>query len=272
MPLYVNTNVASLNSQRRLYTATNNQSESMRRLSSGKRIINGMDDASGIGIANRKIAQIRGLHQAQRNANDGISILQVADGSLEEVANALQRVRELSVQMSNSSYSTSDRSNAQTEIDQLLSEINRMANEHTFNDMNILDGGYANQQFHIGENQDEVMSITIPSTTISALGLTTIGVSTQANAETAISTIDTALNSLLNIRAELGSKMNRLESAISSLAISEAEMEASRSRFQDLDVASETGNLTSRSIIQQASVSILAQANQQPQMALQLLG
>nr|AFK73933.1 flagellin protein FliC [Candidatus Magnetococcus massalia]CRH07690.1 Flagellin [Candidatus Magnetococcus massalia] len=272
MPLYVNTNVASLNAQRNLMTSSNELRTTFSRLSSGLRINSAKDDAAGLAITNRMTAQIRGLNQAIRNANDAISVSQVSEGALEETTNALQRIRELAVQSANAIYNSDDRENLHKEVTQMKEEIDRISAHTQFNKLNVLDGTYSAQNFHIGAFEDQTISITITGATLSQLGLTNLTISTASGANSAIALVDIALNSVSDTRADLGAKQSRFESVISNLSNIVENMSASRSRIQDADIAMETSNLTRVSILQQAGTAVLAQANQQPQLALQLLG
>ena len=282
MPLFINTNVASLNAQRNLMKSTNALGTTFSRLASGLRINSAKDDAAGLAISDRMTAQIRGLSQAVRNANDGISLSQVAEGALEETTNALQRIRELAVQSANDSNNTGDREDIQQEVDALQAEIQRIAVDTEFNSMPILDGTYKAGQdavFHIGANINQTITVAIGDTQASALlGATStygegqINVETQMDAEQVIDQVDNAIDSVSDIRAKLGAVQSRFESIISNLSNVVENVSAARSRILDADVAAETATLTKNAILQQAGTAVLAQANQQPQLALQLLG
>ncbi|MBF0283708.1 MAG: flagellin FliC [Magnetococcales bacterium] len=272
MALYINTNVAAINAQRNLNKVTTSLGKTFNRLASGLRINSAADDAAGLSISNRMTAQIRGLNQSARNANDAISLVQVAEGAMEETSNALQRIRELSVQASNDTLTTSDRSSLQKEVDQLLSEIDRIANNTRFNNIDLLTGDFSNKEFHVGAQSGQVINFSIRSARISSLGVSSISITTISLANSVITTIDNALNSISDIRATLGSVQNRFESVISNLQNVVENLASANSRIMDADVAQETANLTRSSILQQAGTAVLAQANQQPQLALQLLG
>lgn len=278
MALTINTNVASLNAQRNLGATQTNLSKSMQRLSSGLRINSAKDDAAGLAISDRMTAQIRGLNQAARNANDGISLAQTAEGALQEVTNILQRVRELSVQGANDTNGPNDRGSITDEIVQQLKELDRIANSTQFNGTNLLDGNAtvtAGLTFQVGANTtaNDTINVTIASSTVTDLGLTTpvADIADAAGFQTMIDDVDDALTTVDDIRGNLGAVQNRFESTIANLNNVAENLSASRSRILDADIAQETSNMTKQNILQQAGVSILAQANQQPQLALSLL-
>lgn len=272
MALYINTNVASLNAQR--YMAKNNVdlSKTFRRLSSGLRINTAADDAAGLAISNRFTAQIRGLNQSVRNANDAISLIQVAEGALDETTNALQRIRELAVQAANDTNVSSDRSDLQKEVDQLLSEINRIANDTEFNTQNLLNGSFSGKVMQVGAFCTQTITFSILAASANALGVSGLAISQNSIAGAALTTLDNAINSVAEIRANLGALQNRFESVIANLSNVSENISQARSRMMDADIAQETSRLTKVSILQQAGTAVLAQANQQPQLALQLLG
>ncbi|MEO5334255.1 MAG: flagellin FliC [Magnetococcus sp. YQC-5] len=278
MALTVTTNVHALMAQRKLLHTTNALGTSFQRLASGLRINSARDDAAGLTITTRMTSQIRGLNQAARNANDAISMVQVVEGALEETTNALQRIRELSIQAANDTLMTSDRLAVQKEINQLLSEIDRIATQTKFNNQVLLSGAWdvTSKTFQVGADGGQTIAMRVRrTTTISLISLVaggTIGVTTQASANTAIGRIDSALDSVSDIRAGLGAYQNRFESVIANLNNVAENTSAARSRIMDADIASESANLTRNAILQQAGTAILAQANQQPQIALQLLG
>ena len=272
MALYVNSNIASLNAQRNLNKSTNVLNNTFHRLAAGLRINSAKDDAAGQGISDRLTAQIRGLNQAGRNANDAISLAQVAEGAMAETTNALQRMRELAVQAANDSYTDEDRASSQKEVDQLIAEIQRIAEDTEFNGMNLLTGSFKAKRFHVGAFKDQVIGMSINALSINALNVDNLVISTRTNANNAISTIDLAINSVADVRSELGAAQNRFQSVIANLSNVSENISAARSRIMDADVAAETATLTKYSILQQAGTAVLAQANQQPQLALQLLG
>ncbi len=277
MAQVVNTNVMSLNSQRNLNRSQSSMSTSLQRLSSGLRINSAKDDAAGLAIAERFTAQIRGLDQAQRNANNAISLVQTAEGALNEVSNNLQRMRELAVQLSNGALSSSDRESLSLETQQLSLEIARVSNATDFNGTDVI-GSAQSITFQIGANAAAANNQIVVSTkdaigasgAISAVAFS--GMSSQASARNAISAIDNSIDNINKIRSNMGTQQNRLESVVRNLANVSENMSASRSRVQDADFAVETANLTRTQILQQAGTAMLSQANSIPQNVLGLLG
>ncbi|MBF0588056.1 MAG: flagellin FliC [Magnetococcales bacterium] len=293
MALYINTNVYSLNSQRKLHNVTGKLGTSFERLSSGLRINRSKDDAAGLSISQRMTGQIRGLNQAVRNTNDAISMVQVAEGALDETTNSLQRIRELAVQAASDTMMSGDREDIWNEIEQLVSEIGRVSSSTKFNTMQMLgeSTGSYDIKFQVGENAFQTYDLTIMNAGASALGVHASNVGTafsmgggsaaatgmttasaQVRATSVLSMVDSALDSVSDIRAQLGASQSRFESIVANLSNVSENTSAARSRIMDADIASETSSLTRNSIMQQASTAILAQANQQPQLALQLLG
>jgi len=271
MALTINTNVASLNAQRNLGTSQSSLAKSMQRLSSGLRINSAKDDAAGLGISNRMTSQIRGLNQAARNANDGISLAQTAEGALAESTNILQRMRELAIQSANDTNSVDDRTSLNAEVTQLIAELDRIAGNTTFNGRGLLNGSTDGALFQVGAEAGQTISISITSADATALGVNAVTVSSQTGASTAIGLVDSAITTIDGIRGQLGAVQNRFESTIANLSNVSENLAAARSRILDADVAQETSNMTKFNILQQAGVSILAQANQGPQLALSLL-
>ncbi len=278
MSVVITTNIASLNAQRNLNASQGGLNTSMARLSSGLRINSAADDAAGLAISDRMTSQIRGLNQAVRNANDGISMAQTAEGALDETTNLLQRMRELAVQAANDTNTSTDRSSLDAEFTQLQEEIDRIADTTEFNSQKLLSGGFAvsGAVFHIGANANQVISVKINSMGAGALGsgsanVGAIGISTQVHANSAIAILDLAIGTVDEERGKLGAVMNRLESTISNLSNVSENISASRSRILDADIAKETSNMTMNNILQQTGVSVLAQANQSTQLALSLL-
>ncbi|MDH3347553.1 MAG: flagellin [Desulfobulbaceae bacterium] len=279
MALVINTNVASLNAQRNLGTSQVSLNRSMQRLSSGLRVNSAKDDAAGLAISDRMTSQIRGLNQAVRNANDGISMAQTAEGALQETTNLLQRMREISVQSANDTNTDNDRLSLDAEFQQLKEEIDRISTTTAFNNQVLLNGGFSSTNaaiFHVGANASQIISLEITAASTGALGsgaltVDTLNVSDLVNANSAIKTIDLAIADVDTIRGDLGAVMNRLESTIANLSNVSENITASRSRILDADIAQETSAMTKNNILQQAGVSILAQANQTPQLALSLL-
>ncbi len=275
MALTINTNVSSLNAQRNLAKSQNTLARSMQRLSSGLRINSAKDDAAGLAISDRMTAQIRGLNQASRNANDGISLAQTAEGALQETTNILQRMRELAVQSANDTNTTADRASLNAEVVQLKAELNRIATSTKFNGKLILDGSFSAVSkaavFQVGADAGQTISVTIAGATGSKLGITNLSIGTRTGASTAIGAIDAALTTVDSIRGTLGAVQNRFESTISNLENVAENLSAARSRILDADIAQETSAMVRANILQQAGVSILTQANQSPQLALSLL-
>jgi flagellin len=266
MALSINTNLLSLNAQRNLGTSQMSLATSMQRLSSGLRINSAKDDAAGLAIAARMDAQIRGINVAIRNANDGISLAQTAEGALSTVTDALQRMRELAVQAQNGSNGTSDRANLDTEYQQLSAEITRIAAQTKFNGIAIVGAGAGAQTFQVGANNGDTLTITTVAVTTVAGGVTT-----AAAASTAVAAIDTALDTITSNRATYGAAMSRFSMAISNLSISGENQTAAKGRIMDADFAQETANLSRAQILQQAGTAMVAQANQQPDLVMNLL-
>ncbi len=279
MALTINTNVASLNAQRNLGKSQGALNQSMKRLSSGLRINSAKDDAAGLAISDRMTSQIRGLNQAARNANDGISLAQTAEGALQETTNILQRMRELAVQSANDTNTDADRNSLDAEYAQLINEIDRIAETTSFNGKVLLSGGFSGAAnaavFQVGANAGETIAVTIGAATAANLGsgthISATGVSTGAAAGSAIALVDAAIGQVDTIRGDLGAVQNRFESTIANLSNVAENLSAARSRILDADIAQETSSMTKYNILQQAGVSILAQANQAPQLALSLL-
>ena len=278
MALTVNTNVSSLNAQRNLTRSGEGLATSMERLASGMRINSAKDDAAGLQISNRLTSQINGLAVAQRNANDGISMAQTAEGALNETTNILQRMRELSLQSANGSNSAADKDALNTEVTALKAEITRIATTTSFGEQKLLDGTGGTSgtfTFQIGANQAETIDFTIGNMTAAVGGLNVDAVnigSASGDTDAAIGSIDAAIKKVDSLRADLGAVQNRFGHTISNLANIQENVSASRSRIQDTDFATETAEMTKNQILQQAGTSILSQANQIPQAAISLLG
>jgi flagellin len=267
MALSVNSNISSLDAQRQLAKSTNALATSYERLSSGKRINSAKDDAAGLQISSRLSAQINGLNQASRNANDGISLAQTAEGALDEYTNTVQRMRTLAVQSSNGSNTAADRTALDTEFQELESELVRIASQTSFGGVALLDSTYGDE-FQVGADAAQTISIAI---TTNFASLSSGDLTSFANAQTAITKMDSVLSAVTGARAELGAKQNRFSSVIRTNDNTAQNLSASRSRIEDTDYARESAILTKNSVIQQAASSMLAQANQQPQIALSLL-
>jgi flagellin len=266
MTLTINTNVNSLNAQRNLGASQSSLATSMQRLSSGLRINNAQDDAAGLAIADRMNAQVKGINVAVRNANDGISLAQTADGALSTVTDVLQRMRELAVQAQNGSNGTSDRANLDTEYQQLSSEITRIAAQTKFNGSAIVGASAGAQIFQVGANNGDTLTVTTSTVSTVAGDLTT-----ATNASTAVAALDTALNTITTSRATYGAMINRFQFAIQNLQTTGVNQTAARGRIMDADFASETANLARAQVLQQAGTAMVAQANQLPNQVLQLL-
>ncbi|PTC00387.1 flagellin FliC [Thalassospira xiamenensis] len=273
MALYVNSNISSLNAQRQLMTSGNGLDKAFQRLSSGFRINSAADDAAGLQISSRMTSQIEGLNQAVRNANDGISLSQTAEGAMQEITNNLQRMRQLAIQSQNGINSAEDRSALQKEVAALRTEISRVASTTSFGGELLLDGGFS-ADFLVGANAGETIKVALPAAAFDAsgLGINALTVANASDAGTALGTIDNAISTVNSARSDLGALQNRFQSTVRNLTNIAENVTAARSRIQDTDFAAETANLTKFQIIQQASTTILAQANQRPQAALSLLG
>jgi flagellin len=276
MGLRVNTNVFSLNAQRNLVNVTDRLAGNFARLSSGLRIASASDDAAGLGISERMRAQIRSLDQAARNAQDGFSLVQTAEGSLGEQSSNLVRMRELAIQSANGTLNDGDRAVIDTEFQALIEEIDRVANQTTFNGVTLFDGSTATLDLQVGSETGEIITLTLEDVTSDGLGLTGSGVTfdltSVSNASAALAVIDSAVDDVSSFRGALGASQNRLQSTFRSIQSRSENLSAAESRIRDVDVAKETADLTRNSILQQAALSVLGQANVQPQLALSLLG
>jgi flagellin len=281
MPLTINTNIASLNAQRNLNMSQGSLATSMQRLSSGLRVNSAKDDAAGLAIAERMNAQVRGMNVAVRNANDGISMSQTAEGALSQVSNSLQRMRELAVQARNATNSSSDKDSLNKEFAQLQSEISRVMGGTTFNGKHILGADATSLTFQIGANTTADDTITIATkdmtldTTITAVTNSTTAVidasATTGAIGTVIDNIDKALDSINDTRATYGATQSRFDAIITNLQVGVENQSAARSRIMDADFASETANMSRAQVLQQAGTAMVAQANQLPQQVLKLL-
>lgn len=278
MSMFVNTNVSALNAQRQLTNSSNALSQSFERLSSGFRINSASDDAAGLQISDRMTSQINGLNQAVRNANDGISLAQTAEGALNETTNSLQRIRQLAVQSQSGINSEEDQVAMQKEITALVTEIDRIANDTEFNNQRVFNGN--DRSFLVGAEAGQTITVKLDSgmnaadlgdgtNNISEINITTGG---TVGAADALAVIDGAISKVNGMRADLGAVQNRFDSTIRNLTNVSENTASARSRIRDTDFATETAELTRNQILQQASSTILAQANQRPQSALQLLG
>jgi flagellin len=274
MPMTINTNLVSLNAQRNLNTSQMSLSTSMQRLSSGLRVNSAKDDAAGLAIAERMNAQVKGMNVAVRNANDGISLAQTAEGALGKVGDMLQRMRELAVQSANATNSEADRTNLQAEYAQLGEEITRTIDSTKFNGLAILSADAGALAFQVGADSGDQVTITTTDLSggdISAAVGETIDGTDNTNPLAAIDAIDLALTELNTERSTLGAAQNRFESIVSVLQVAAENQSAARARIMDADFATETANLSRAQILQQAGSAMVAQANQLPQQVLALL-
>lgn len=298
MALRINYNQASSQAQRGVSGAQNSFFSAISQLSSGLRINRAADDSAGLAVSEKLKNQVRGLNQAQRNAQDAISLLQTAEGALNEVHSILGRMRELAVQSANDTLTNSDRAHIQNEVNSLLSEVDRIGNSTQFNSIQLLNGdasgplNLAGFTFHVGANTDvptasNEIAFTIGASSLGYTGgtdgvinstslagvnaLATTGVATQTDANAAIATIDTAVEAVSGYRGAIGAMQNRLESAINSIGVAAENTGAANSRIRDADVAQSVSEMIRSQILQQSSMAVLAQANQAPQSVLQLL-
>jgi flagellin len=276
MPLYINTNVSSLEAQRNLNATQNTQNRNFQRLSSGLRINSAADDAAGLAISESLRSQTRSYSVAERNTNNAVSMAQTAEGALGQVSNILGRMRELAVQSANGDLTSTDRGYLQTEYSQLTSEITRIIDSTKYNGKDLLGGTTASTidfQVGIGTASSDQISVSFGGNSLSSLGLSGSVVSgaDATNSRSAINAIDSALASVSNIRATFGAVINRFETTVSNIQSIRTNFSAATSRIRDVDVAEETAALARNQVLQQAGVSILAQANQAPQLALSLL-
>jgi len=274
MGLRINTNLASMGASRALADVTGRLEGSFRRLSTGLRIATAADDAAGLAISERLRARIRSLEQATRNANDGISLAQVAEGAMNEVSSILIRLREMTIQSANGTISNSDRGILQEEFAALRAEIDRIGRSTHFNNGPLLDGSSSVVSFQIGFGPEAAInqiSVALDPILSTSLALNTLDIGSGGNTSLAIGQIDAAINTVSSLRGSLGAVQNRLGATIRSLGVHVENLSAANSRIRDVDIAFETANLTRNTIIQQAALSILAQANAQPTAALTLL-
>ena len=277
MGFRINTNVQSISAQRMLKNNNLNLNNNLRKLSSGERITRAADDAAGLAISEKLKAQIRSIRQAKRNADDGISLIQTAEGGLNEVSNIIIRLRELAVQTASDTIGDTEREFSNIEFQQLKEEVQRIAMSSEFNGRQLLDGTGGITEIQVGINNDAFKDrIKFDGTTISAtlesLGLSGEMVSTKEGAQMALQRLDDALVKVNGNRAELGALQNRLTSVIQTLGITDENFTEANSRIRDVDIAAETAKMTKNQILTQAGTSVLAQANQAPNFALKLLG
>ncbi len=267
----IGTNVSALRSSFASSQAEMGLAKSIERLSTGRRINSASDDAAGNAIATRMTSEVRGLNMAIRNANDGISAAQTAEGGMNEITNMLQRMRELSVQSANGTLSGGDRTNLQAEVTQLIGQIGDVASRTTFNDVALLDGTNASIAIQTGSDASQTVSIALTDVDATALAIAAVDISTDTGANTALGLLDTALDTVTTAQANLGASQNRLQTTVSNLSDRVANITESRSRIMDVDFSSETTELAKNQILSQASTAMLAQANQSQQSVLSLI-
>lgn len=271
----INHNISSYNTQRQLTANNNAQSKSLEKLSSGYRINRAADDAAGLAISEKMRNQIRGLEQASKNALDGISLIQTAEGALNETHSMLQRMGELFTQAANETLTTSDVAKIQAEITQLTEQIDNIADQTSFNTKNLLGtAAPTSLKFQVGANEDEIITLTLQKATADELdlnNLTELDDATNDQAKGNLTIVKAAIDKVSDIRSNLGAVQNRLEHTINNLGTTSENLQAAESRIRDVDMAKEMSESTKTNILQQAATAMLAQANQQPQAVLQLL-
>lgn len=267
----IGTNVAAQRSLNASRSAEMSLSKAMERLSTGKRINNASDDAAGLAIASRMTAEVRGLNMAIRNANDGVSMAQTAEGGMNEIGSMLQRMRELSVQSASGTLTDADRDNLQVEVTELLAQIDDVATRTKFNDVSLLDGTNASLDIQTGSDSGEKVTVTLTDVTAATLAVDAVDIATAAGADAALGLLDTAIDSISTAQATLGAAQNRLQTTVSNLTDRVTNITESRSRIQDADFSAETTQLAKAQILSQASTAMLAQANQSQQGVLSLI-
>jgi len=267
----INTNVSALYSQNAMKTNARSMNTAMEQLSTGTRINSAKDDAAGLAIGQTMTSQIRGLNQAVRNANDGINMMQTAEGAMVEQSNMLQRMRELAVQSSNATYSSAQRSYLNTEFSALTSQISSITSQTMWNGQALISGESTSFSFQVGQASGQTISITISAMTTAHLGVSALAVTTATSASSAITAIDSALDTINNQRATIGAGINRLTYAADNMTNISSNVTQSRSTIMDTDYAQASTALAKTQILQQASTAMLAQANQQAQGVMALL-
>ena len=277
MGLRISTNVAAINSKRQIGNSQSGVESSLAKLSSGSRINKSADDAAGLAISENLKAQIRSTRQASRNANDGISMVQTAEGGLNEIGNIVTRLRELGIQAASDTIGDTERTFIDKEVQQLKNEMQRIASVTTWGDTKLLDGTSPHFDFQVGINNDDFNDrITFQANenvaTLDALGLSGVDYTSKEGAQTALAELDQAQENVNRMRSNLGALQNRLTSTVQNLGVAEENMAAANSRIRDTDVAAESAELTKNNILMQASVATLAQANQKDMLALKLIG
>jgi flagellin len=267
----INTNVAAINTLNHLYATQRAKESNLERLSSGLRINRAADDAAGYALSEQMTKYITGMEQAERNAQDAISFIHVAEGGMELIDEKLQRLRQLAIQASTETYSSADREKIQMEVDQLVAEIDRLASATQFNEIRMLKGGQ--YDIHVGQGEDETIRITVTSVDVTALGIRNLAVTgaTNTNAEDAVTSLDAAISIKIRERTELGAYEVRLQNIIASLQVMQENQSAARSRIRDLDFAKEAMAFTRNQILEQSGLAMLAQANAQAQNVLGLI-
>lgn len=272
--MIINHNISAMYASRQLFETGGSLQKSMEKLSSGMRINRAGDDASGLAVSEKMRGQIRGLQQAGRNAQDGISYIQTAEGALNEVHSILHRMRELAIQTANGIYTQTDRQMVNVEVSQLAAEINRIADNTEFNTFRILNGTHTSVRLHVGANADQSFSMFIRTMTAQALNVAQgqVSISTAELANSLLAKVDKATETVSLQRANLGAWQNRLEHTITNLAVAAENTQASESRVRDTDMAKEMVNYTRGLILMRSGLAMLAQANIQPQSVLQILG
>lgn len=276
MGLRVNTNVSSLSAQRTLGLTNKKLSDNLRKLSSGERITRAGDDAAGLAISENLRAEIRGMRQAKRNANDAISLIQTAEGGLSEISNIIIRLRELAVQTANDTLGSQEREFADIEFQNLKEEIDRIARSSDFNGLKLLDGTGGRMDFQVGIHNDPILDRLVydgtgSDATLASLGLSGESVATKESSQATLKKLDDSLVQVNGVRAGLGALQNRLSSTVNNLGVSDENLSAAKSRIRDVDIAQETADMTKNNILMQAGVSVLSQANQFPSLALSLI-
>lgn len=274
MGLRINTNVASQAAQRSLASINDRLAQSYKRLSTGLRIHSAADDAAGLAISERLRAQIRSLDQAQRNAQDGVSLAQAGEGALSEVGDILQRLRELAVQASNGTVSQADRATLDEEFQTLVDEIDRIGRGTEFNGIRLLDGSASSVSFQVGPGTTagvDTFSASLSAVLATGLGLDVLAITNVGGATTSLGAIDAAIDSVARVRGSFGAMQSRLETTIRTLGTRSENLTAADSRIRDVDVARETAEVMKLQLMQSAAIAVLGQANSQPQLALRLL-
>ncbi len=276
MGLRINTNTSSIAAQRALGITKNNLDNNLRKLSSGERITRAGDDAAGLAISEKLKGHIRGLRQAKRNSDDGVALIQTAEGALSEISNIVIRLRELSIQAASDTVGDTERGFSNIEFQNLLEEVQRISQGSEFNGRKLLDGTGGVVEIQVGIHNDPTndrikYDSTTTDATLAALGLVGEGIANKEGAQLSLAKLDEALTRINGTRANLGALQNRLQSASNTIAIAEENFSAANSRIRDVDVAAETADMAKNNILSQAGVSVLAQANQSPNFALKLL-